>query len=89
MDIRPTGHLDPLTRLGVNGPRKSVPPPATDAADFSSADSIRDALAELPDSRPEVVDHGRSIVSQANYPPPETIKRISNLLAVNLARQDA
>ncbi len=89
MDIRPTGNLDPLSRLGVNGAKKPVPPPASDKADFSDTAAIQDALAALPDSRAEVVEHGKELVAQSTYPPPETIKRISNLLAVKFEEQPA
>lgn len=89
MDIKPTGNLDPLSRLGVNGAKKPVPPPATDKADFSDTTAIRDALEALPESRPEVVETGKGLVAQATYPPPETIKRISNLLAVKFEEQAA
>lgn len=84
MDIRPTGKTDPLTRLGVNGSRKPAPNSAADKTDFSDTAAIRESLAGLPDSRTEVVTHGRELVAQATYPPPETIKRISNLLAVKI-----
>jgi hypothetical protein len=89
MDIRPTGNLDPLSRLGVNGTKKPAPPPAADNADFSDTAAIQEALAALPESRPEVVEQGKGLVAQATYPPPETIKRISNLLAVKFEEQTA
>lgn len=84
MDIRPTGNTDPLSRLGGTGSRKAAQPTNTDRSDFSDTAAIRDALSELPDSRSEVVTLGKNLVSQSSYPPAETIKRISNLLALRM-----
>lgn len=84
MDIRPTGNTDPLSRLGAAGTRKTASPTNTDRSDFSDTTAIRDALTELPDSRSEVVALGKDLVSQPSYPPAETIKRISNLLALRM-----
>jgi hypothetical protein len=84
MDIRPTGNTDPLSRLGSSGTRKSSTPSGTDRTDFSDTTAIREALDELPDSRPDVVAVGKTLVSQPEYPPAETIKRISTLLAMKI-----
>ena len=89
MDIRPTGNTDPLKHLGVNGSRKPAPTTAGDKTDFSDTAAIRESLARLPDSRAEVVTQGRELVVQSNYPPPQTITRISNLLAVKIKDQTA
>jgi len=89
MDIRPTGNTDPLSRLGTSGTRKSSTPAGTDRTDFSDTTAIREALDELPDSRPEVVNVGKTLVSQPEFPPAETIKRISTLLAMKIQENQA
>jgi hypothetical protein len=89
MDIRPTGNTDPLSRLGTSGTRKSSTPAGTDRTDFSDTTAIREALDELPDSRSEVVGVGKTLVSQPEYPPAETIKRISTLLAIKIQENQA
>ena len=89
MDIRPTGNTDPLSRLGTSGIRKSSTPAGTDRTDFSDTTAIREALDELPDSRSEVVSVGKTLVSQPEYPPAETIKRISTLLAMKIQENRA
>lgn len=54
------------------------------AVDFSSSQKLEQQLQSLPDARPEVVRHGRELVSGVNYPPQESIDRISHLLAIKL-----
>jgi hypothetical protein len=53
------------------------------SVDFSRSDRLEEELKNLPDVRPEVVQKGRELVSDTNYPPREGIRRISELLAIN------
>jgi hypothetical protein len=74
-------------------PRSPVPrgregAPASDKAQFSGTEALSQAMAGLPDTRPDVVQHAKQIVGSVKYPPGETIDRISNLLAIHI-RQGA
>jgi hypothetical protein len=51
---------------------------------MENARALQTALQETPASRPEVVDRASALVGNVNYPPPETIQKISNLLALGL-----
>lgn len=42
------------------------------------------ALQDAPASRAEVVRRAIELVGEPNYPPPETIRRISHLLAIQM-----
>jgi hypothetical protein len=58
--------------------------PARDEATFSGAAALTEALAQLPDTRPEVVQRAREVVGTVMYPPSETLDRIAKLLAINI-----
>ncbi len=82
MQINPTNNLTPLP-----GPRRvtgSETPPAQDAADFSTTDSIRSALRNAADVRPDEVERARSLIDTSIYPPEETIRKIANLMAMSV-----
>jgi hypothetical protein len=46
------------------------------------------ALKNTPESRDDVVRRATELVGDVNYPPPETIRMISNLLAIQMHAQD-
>ena len=68
-------------------PRVREPAPAHDEASFSGAQALTEALARLPDTRPEVVQRSREVVGSVKYPPDETLNRIAKLLAMNLSQR--
>jgi hypothetical protein len=73
---------------GVGGPVSpkrpaSVAGQAPEAASFAGATALETALKSTPDSRPEAVDRARELINDAAYPPAETMRKISTLLAAN------
>ena len=67
-DTRP-GHLPPAAaRSGGD-----------DTLDTSSSTSLREALAALPEVRPEAVEQGRKLAMDPNYPPRAIIENIARL----------
>jgi hypothetical protein len=74
---------------GIGGP---VPPKrsaangkkAVETASFASSAAMDKTLKNAPDSRPEAVDRAKGLISDVAYPPLETIKKISKLLAINI-----
>jgi hypothetical protein len=42
------------------------------------------ALQETPATRADVVQRATELVGEPNYPPPETIRKISHLLAIQM-----
>ena len=73
---------------GVGGPvSPKRPAPAAskapEAPSFAGATELETALKSAPDSRPEAVDRARELLNDASYPSPDTLKKISGLLAAN------
>ncbi len=79
------------TNLGMSGVGGPVPPKRTtrtagkapEAASFANSTALEKALKSTPDSRPEAVARARALINDAAYPSPETLKKISTLLAEN------
>lgn len=46
--------------------------------------ALHRALDNTPDSRQDMVERAAHLVGDVNYPPPETIQKISHLLALTL-----
>ncbi len=61
----------------------------TDAAEFSRTNAINQAMSSEPASRPEEVARAKQLVADNNYPPPVVIGRITKLLAIKLAQDNA
>jgi len=70
-----------------------APPPKTSVRQAQSDEqlvtlenvqALRSALANTPDSRPDAVARATQLVGRVEYPPPETIQKISHLLAMHL-----
>jgi hypothetical protein len=63
-------------------PRQQVT--AAERISFEGAAAVERALARTPDVRQEVIEHAKRLVGDPTYPPPETIRRLSQLLAMRL-----
>lgn len=57
---------------------------ANDNATFENAAALENSLRNAPDTRDDVVAMAKELVNSVEYPPPETIRKLSNLLAINL-----
>ena len=51
---------------------------------FASSNALGRAVRNLPASRPDAVAQARALAADPNYPPPETLRQISRLLAEHL-----
>ncbi|MDX2186040.1 MAG: hypothetical protein SFV32_03835 [Opitutaceae bacterium] len=89
--IQPTSNFHGYTRSdAVSGPgAKPVSGPKTNQAaeeaeseNFSSANTqaLREALSRTPEIRPEVVERGKRLAVDPNYPPREIIDRLADLM---------
>ena len=58
--------------------------PAGDEANFSGTQALAEALAHLPETRPEVIQRARELVGSAKYPPDDMLNRIARLVAMEL-----
>lgn len=88
MEINPY-HLNVGAAGGVSayhGPsRSSDSVPAN--TDFKSSRALEKSVAGLPDMRPEAIARGLQLVGRVDYPPMETITKISNLLAMRIDQE--
>jgi len=51
---------------------------------FENSRALRTALQNTPESREDVVRRATELVGDVNYPPAETIRMISHLLAIQM-----
>lgn len=60
----------------------------TDRLSATSQETLQSLLKDLPEVRKEVVDRGHQLAIDANYPPKEIIRRLSDMLisSVDLAQ---
>ena len=57
---------------------------AEDEVAFENSRALTTALQNTPESRDDVVQRATELVGDVNSPPPETIRMISNLLALQM-----
>ena len=73
-----------LNSVGQNQNVASQPTPAAqDESDRLSADmtdKVRASLAAMPEIRPDVVERGRQLLSDPNYPSPDIINSIAGMI---------
>ena len=74
---QPSQRTEGLQRQ-ANG-KKSV-----DTSMLSASESLDRALESEPSTRAEAVEKARKLVGDVAYPPPETVKRLANLLAISV-----
>jgi hypothetical protein len=77
----------------VGGKSAGRPAPVAetrDTLDTTASTALREALAALPEVRPEVVAKGRELAFDANYPPRAIIEDIARLFVQSrdLSSQD-
>src|SRR5262245_50802737 len=70
----------PVSRTVQSQPPQS----AQDEVAFEDTRALTTALQETPAVRAEVVRRAAELVGDVNYPPPETIRMISHLLAIQM-----
>lgn len=85
MEINTNINTGAAGRVGPLRPPAPAAKVVTDEAVFAQSSALNDAINSLPSSRVEAVERARNLVADVNYPPRETIQKISNLLAMHLA----
>jgi hypothetical protein len=88
MKITPNYHVSPVGRGPVEAAAAKKPTPAADEVSFTGTEALQTALRAQPEVRPEKVAQARDLVALSTYPPPELLRKISNLLAVNLLESE-
>ena len=84
MEINLDTKLNAIRARQANPTKSPAPPKPIDSATFTGADRLNQALAATPQVRPKEVQRAKELIGDVTYPPPETIRRISVLLAMHL-----
>ena len=80
-------HLRSLDAPGtclVSKPGSRAAQAVQDEVAFENSRALTTALQNTPESRDDVVRRATELVGDVNYPPPETIRMISHLLAIQI-----
>lgn len=80
-------HLKSLDASGTNFVKRPSSPEAKASLDevaFENSRALTTALENTPAVRDEVVRRATELIGDVNYPPPETIRMISHLLAIRI-----
>ena len=88
MEVSPNSGTGPVGPIG----RPRVTPRAVSTGDSVSlqhAEAVSRAVQSAPDVRPAVVDRAAGLISNVKYPPMETIRAFSHLLALSLDEQQS
>ena len=86
MEVNLKTNVDAIVRAAVSAPRPAVTQDVDQAvsSSFEGAQGLSEALLRTPESRPDLVARAREMVASPNYPPPEMIRNLANLLAANM-----
>ncbi len=87
MQINSNNYTGNVARVAYVSNSGKAGAPKGDRVQFDQTASLEKALKETPDVRPDVIDRAKDLVANPNYPPPEVIKRISNLLAIHVQEE--
>jgi hypothetical protein len=66
--------------LGQKTPATQTQAETNDSLSSASTQGLRDALAQTAEIRPEVVQRGKSLAVDPNYPPRELIESLAELM---------
>jgi hypothetical protein len=86
MNIDPLSTSGELYRAHLSA-RENEPQPAQsrtqedyDRLSTESSNKVRAALAAMPEVRPEMVERGRALLADPNYPSPQIMRQIASLI---------
>lgn len=85
MQVNPNYNLGGPSPVGAKPAAAARPAAEMDeAAAFGDTAALNESLAASPDVRADQVARARELIADTHYPPPEGIKKIAQLLALNL-----
>ncbi len=82
--VDPKFRASPVTRPDTSQPRNRLASSGNEDARFARTDALHKAYSAVPDVRAEAVARAKALVASPSYPPPETIRKIANVLAEHL-----
>lgn len=84
MEIQSHQNIGNLPTVGMTSRQGVASAEKRRDVDLESSRQLEQALERLPETRPEVVERIRPLVGDPSYPPQETIRSLSHLLAMKL-----
>jgi len=90
MEIKLYTNVDSVARVSNNTSTKAsrLIDSDSDASVFENSRALEARLKDLPDVRPNKVEQARHLIGDPTYPPRETIRQISALLALKNPDRD-
>jgi hypothetical protein len=88
MEIKANSSYGPVP-LGEAPPARRPAAGGGDVGEFTTTQALQEALEQTPDVRPEAVARGQALVANDHYPPPETIRRLAVLFAIEFSGSSA
>jgi hypothetical protein len=82
MEVKANINIDAAQRVVVNPVRSQRASAGADTASFQNVEALDQALQATPEVRPEAVAHAQELIGDVKYPPADTIRSISALLAI-------
>jgi len=68
------------TQANSNKPAQEETSVNRDQVSFGTSSKIRQALDQIPEIRPEMVERGRQLAADPNYPPREVVQKIAQMI---------
>ncbi len=87
MQVDPKATVSTVTWVDTSQPVARKTKADSDYPTFAGAEALNDEYRQEPEVRIDAVSKAKELVAQATYPPPETIKRIANLLAMEVSKE--
>lgn len=84
MQVKPSGSSESISSLDLQSAARRTAQPAGDSWSSTSLDGLKVALDRTAEVRDAEVTRAKGLVDDPKYPPAETIRRISNLLALHI-----
>jgi cytidylate kinase len=86
MNIDPLSNSSYVQQARINNRPKSQDDEAisadrdTDSLSTETSENVRSALASMPEVRPEVVERGRQLAADSDYPSQDIVNKIASLI---------
>ncbi len=84
MQVDPKNTTNAVARVDTSQPVVRKSRAESEHVTFDRTEALNADYQEVPESRVEAVSKAKELVERTNYPPPEAIQRIANLLAMHL-----
>jgi len=81
-------NLDTVSQANGVRPATKDTQTAHEEVAIENSRALSNALRATPEIRAEIVRRATELVGEPSYPPPETIRKISHLLAIQMNQED-